>query len=141
MTHGTHAEGTPIIQMPCAENGSPDYCLECIGNMTIKCAWCGNPITIGRPITLYVPDKDFKVPDYAVRYIEGGVNALVGCFRMTCADGRGLSGHWLPPGKVERCMSPFELCLASVARGDPSAVVVGDTSNYPASVSAHSLKN
>lgn len=128
-------QSTTIMQMPLAENGHPDYCLECIGKMSIRCAWCGKPIAIGSPVTLYIPNDDFKVPDYAVCYSEGDSKALVGCLRWNCADtGADMSGHWIPPGKVHRLMSPIELCLQS-----GQAVIVGDTHNYPASVSLHPI--
>lgn len=132
---------TTIMEMPLAENGNPDYCLVCIGAMSIQCAWCGKPITIGDPVTLYVPEKDFEVPVHAVRYHEGdGPEALVGCLRWNCADtGGDLCGTWLPPGQVHRVPSPIELCLASCEEGRQSMVIVGDTHNYPGSVSVHPI--
>lgn len=132
-------ESVNLMKIPLAKNGRPDYCIECIGKMSIKCAWCGHPIVIGELITLHIPKKDSKVPDYAVHYTEDGVNALVGCSRMSCADGYDLCGRWLPPGKVIRIPSPLELCLASCERGEPSAVIVDDMSKYPGSVSLHPL--
>lgn len=124
---------TISMRMPLAKNGHPEYCLDCIGKMTIRCAWCGEPIIIGSPITLYTPKQSFVVPDYAVRYGEEG--ALVGCLRWACAvSGADLCGYWMPPGEVERVLSPIELCLQS-----GQAVVVGDTHNYPATASLHSI--
>lgn len=107
--HKTHKKGfvhdgesTSVMEMPLAKNGHPDYCLECIGKMGIRCAWCGEPITIGSPVTLYTPKKEFKVPDYAVRYGNGEEQALVGCLRWDCADtGADLCGYWVPPGVVK----------------------------------------
>lgn len=114
-------ENITIMQMPLAENGKPDYCLECIGNMSIKCAWCANPISIGSPITLYTPKDTFKVPDYAVAYTENGSKALVGCLGWDCArTGADMCGRWMPPGKVE--------------------VIVGNTHD-PSSISLHPLEH
>lgn len=123
-------ESVSLMKMPLAENGRPDYCIECIGKMSIKCAWCGHPIAIGDLITLYIPKKDYEVPNYAVRYSEGEADALVGCSRMNCADGCDLCGRWMPPGEVKRIPSPLELCLAA-----GGAVIVDDMSRYPDSVS------
>jgi len=125
-------EAETIMKMPLTENGNPDYCLKCIGEMSIKCAWCGNPITIGSPITLHTPQKDYEVPEYAVRYTEGGSNALVGCLGWNCAyTGADMCGRWMPPGKVERMPSPLELCMAS-----GGVVIVGDTHD-PSTISVH----
>jgi len=46
---------TVTIQMPLNEDKGLDWCLECIGKMAIRCAWCGEPILIGHPVTLYSP--------------------------------------------------------------------------------------
>lgn len=140
--HKTHKNGfmhngknMTIMEMPLSENGHPDYCLECIGKMSIRCAWCGEPITIGSSVTLYLPKKEFKVPDYAVRYGEGDDQALVGCLRWDCADtGADLAGRWLPPGVVHRVPSPYEVALQT-----GKIVMVGDTRDYPASMSLHDV--
>lgn len=121
-----------IMEMPLAKNGHPDYCLECIGKMSIRCAWCGEPITIGDPITLYHPKKEFEVPDYAVKYGESDKQSLVGCLRWDCADTLALCGQWMPPGVVRRAPSLFEIALQT-----GKMVLVDDTRNYPASVSFH----
>ncbi len=126
-------ESVNLMKMPLAKNGRPDYCLECLGKMSIKCAWCSHTIVIGDLITLYTPKKDYKIPNYAVRYTEDGADAFVGCSRMTCADGFDLCGRWMLPGKVERVPSPLELCLASCKAGKPSMVIVDVTSRYPES--------
>ena len=75
----TDGNDTMIMTMPLAANGNPDYCLDCIGNMSIQCAWCGGPIVIGSPITLYIPKDPSKVPTYATPYKRGNHMAFVGC--------------------------------------------------------------
>ncbi len=140
--HKTHKKGfmhdgesTTIMEMPLAENGHPDYCLDCIDKMSIRCAWCGKTITIGSPVTLYIPKKGFKIPDYAVSYGEGEQKALVGCLGWDCAEcGADLAGCWVPPGIVKRVPSPFEIAMQT-----GKIVMVGDTGNYPASVSVHDV--
>jgi len=114
--------------------------LDCIDNMTIKCAWCGGPIRIGNPVTLYVPDSSFEIPDYAVTHVEGDRTALVGCLDWDCAATWGdMSGLWVPPGKVERIMSPIERCIHSIHEGNPTAVFVADT-NDPRTISLRTMK-
>ena len=118
---------TTIIKMPKNESGSVDYCLDCIGKMTIQCAWCGNPIFIGDPITLYEPRDNFKVPEYAVVYNKGPLQ-LVGCLGWNCANtGADRAGFWLPgedgKGRVERVPTVYEALLG--AKG-PSMMIVGD---------------
>jgi hypothetical protein len=87
---------TITIQMSMNEYGSVDYCFDCISKMTIRCAWCGNPIFISDPVTLYTPYDDFKIPEYAVINNEKPLQ-LVGCLRRNCADtGADRAGFWLP---------------------------------------------
>jgi len=118
-----------IMTMPLAENKRPDYCLDCIGKMTIKCAWCSNDITIGSPVTLYTPVDTYEVPDHAVPYTEGGSKALVGCLGWECAcSGADRAGFWLPgedgKGRVHRVPTAIEILM-----GNPNAkaLIVHDT--------------
>ena len=136
-----------ILSLPLWKNGNPDYCIDCIANMSIKCAWCSHPIRVGDPITLYSPgprmdfisseepsevqrvraQDDFVVPDHAVVYCDDPL-MLVGCLRWDCADsGMDRQGFWFAPGKVHRVLSPIEMLLAG--GGDSRAVVVGDLSD------------
>ncbi len=97
---------TITTKMPINKNGSVDYCLDCIGKMAIKCAWCGNPIFIGTAVTIGLPVNDFKVPKYAVAYKKNPPQ-FVGCFSWNCADvGAGQAGFWMlgknGKGYVER---------------------------------------
>lgn len=126
MKDGDH---TTIMTMPLAENGSPDYCLDCIGKMTIQCAWCENRINIGSPITLYTPKDSYEVPDHAVPYTEGGSKALVGCLGWECAEtGGDRAGFWLPGddgrGRVQRVPTAFETLIGNP---DASMLLVNDT--------------
>ncbi len=88
--------------------------------MTIQCAWCGEPIFIGDPVTLYLPRyEDMEVPGHAVPYGKG---AFVGCLRWECAEsGTDRVGFWYPPGIVYRVLSPIEQCLQS-----DEMVIIGD---------------
>ncbi len=103
--------GECFLELP-VKDGKTSYCWDCLEAMTILCAWCGEPIFIGDPITLYSPtDENFEVPDYAVVY-NWELRQLVGCLRMNCADsGAGRAGFWVPPGKVFRVVSPAEMCM------------------------------
>lgn len=124
-----YGDSTVIMEMPLEDNGHPDYCLDCISKMTIRCAWCGEPIVIGSPITLYLPTEGLDIPDHAVRYSEGKEQALVGCLRWDCAHLANMSGYWMPPGEVERVISPLELCIQTGA-----VITVDNIQKYPESV-------
>ena len=109
------------MTMPPAKNKVPDYCLDCIGKMAIRCAWCGKPILIGDPVTLYTPEEGAEIPKYAVRY-SGDPRCLVGCLRFDCADtGADRSGFWVPPGLVKKVPSVIEMLMASQG---PSKVLI-----------------
>ncbi len=117
--------------MPLSENGKPDYCLECIGNMTIQCAWCENLIAIGSPITLYTPAEGYEVPGHAVPYTENSSKAFVGCLGWNCADtGGDRAGFWLPDddgkGKVHRVPTAIETLMSNP---DATMLIIQDTHN------------
>lgn len=125
-----------------------DYCITCYGNMTVLCAWCGGPIFVGDPITLYTPtsaasfrrspqqefefvhceELGFNIPKHAVIYNRNPLQ-LVGCLRMDCAEtGGDRMGFWEPgedgKGRVQRIKSVFEQALES-GRG----MVINDLSD------------
>lgn len=116
------------MQMPINKDGTVDYCLDCLGKMSIHCAWCGEPISIGDPITLYTPrDKEFEVPEEAVIYTQEPLR-LVGCLRWDCAHtGADRGGFWLPgedgQGQVEIVPSIYELAMSG---SGGSVVLVND---------------
>jgi len=139
-----------VMKMPKNKVGSVDYCLDCIGIMTVRCAWCCDPIFIGSSITLYSPgpregffssreptdaqekrkQKDFALPDGAVIYFEHPLT-LVGCLGWNCADtGADRAGFWLPgedgKGRVQRVPTVLETLLG--AEKD-SVLVVDDLSD------------
>lgn len=115
--------------MPKQEDGLPEYCLDCISKMAIRCAWCKDPIFIGDPITLYTPtNPDFEVHEHAVVYNKDPLQ-VVGCLGWNCADtGADRAGFWLPgndgKGSVSRVPTVFEMILGAE---EPSAVIVSDT--------------
>lgn len=109
------------LEMPLAENKKPDFCLDCISKMSIRCAWCGEPIHIGDPVTTLCVAQDYIPPEYAVRYED---NSFVGCLSWGCGEAIFRSGFWMPPGVVHRVMSPIEMVISS-----GSAVFVQDLSD------------
>lgn len=113
-----------FVEMPLADNGRPDYCLSCIGRMAIRCAWCGDQIHIGNPVTLYTPrSKDFMAPAGAVRYSEEPLR-YVGCLGWDCAEtGADRAGFWMPPGKVLRVPTVYEHLMGA---RDPGAIIISD---------------
>ncbi|MCC7004855.1 hypothetical protein IT397_02980 [Candidatus Nomurabacteria bacterium] len=122
-----------VVTMPLAKNGKPDYCIQCIAKMAIRCVNCGKSICIGDPIQLFldpkfssIGDGGRKLPEYAVRY-DKDPHSVIGCLRATCTDtGTGRSGFWIPPGKVNRMPSPMEMSLVC---GDYEGVIVQDLTN------------
>lgn len=104
-----------IMEMPLTENGHPDYCLECIGNMSTHCAWCGKQIFIGDQITLYALKEgaNVEINESSVSYELGGLTTYVGCVScyMGCTDIYS-SGCWLPgpdgKGMVELHLSIYQ---------------------------------
>lgn len=120
MAHGESL----VMSMTFSENSTPDCCLNCIAKMSIRCAWCGNPIHVGDPVTLYTPKKSFKAPEHAVRYDS----CLVGCLGWNCADsGADRQRFWIPPGKVARVPSPIEILMSKGDEGNMA--VFKDLSN------------
>lgn len=100
-------------KMPLVDNINPNYCLDCIGAMSILCAWCNQPITVGSPITLYEHNEDFDVPKHAVHHDE---RALVGCMRSNCADYKeDVAGIWV--GEVKKLSPRRRAHLISNMRG------------------------
>ncbi|MBP9856187.1 MAG: hypothetical protein KBC48_02715 [Candidatus Pacebacteria bacterium] len=80
----------------------------------IKCAWCGEAIVPGDPITLYTPRPDFVIPDHAQSVCDLGGHRvrLVGCPRPSCADsGADYAGTWEMPGKVVTRQTAYEMIV------------------------------
>lgn len=133
--HFTQIEGnieafgkTGKVKMPLNEVGGVDYCLECVGQMAIRCAWCKEVIWIGEPITLYTPMEAFEVPEGAIIYNQDPLQ-LVGCLGWNCADtGADRAGFWLPgdggKGVVYRVISGVEEAMMT-----QEISIVGDLSN------------
>jgi len=96
-----------VIEMSLEDNGRPNYCLECIGKMAIRCGWCGHQIHIGSFVTPYFPKGE--MPDYTVYDSDrpSGEKTVVGCERADCASSGGdYYAIWIPPGKVQRLRLP-----------------------------------
>jgi len=113
----------------------PQHCLQCLADMSIRCAWCREPILVGDPITLYTPRPTYEIPDHAVYYSDNPVQ-LVGCLRWDCADsGASRAGFWLPSeteagvAVVQRVLSPLEQCMMG-----GGTVIVNDASNVAEAV-------
>lgn len=113
------------------KHGETAHCSDCLAKMAIRCAWCGEPILIGHPITLYsAMNGDWVAPDYAVPYSEGEDDRsgrYLGCLRWKCAEmGGDRAGFWLPPGRVHRVPTAVEMMMADLARGGDGVVVIPD---------------
>ncbi len=102
--------GKAVIIMNIEDIGhkGPGYCLECLGQMSIRCVWCGESILVGEPITLYRQRVGVPIPTHAVSYIKNGRTVFVGCLDWNCADsGADICGYWMPPGVVEPIPPPI----------------------------------
>lgn len=117
------------------KRGTTEYCLDCIGKMTIRCVWCGGTIWVGDPITLYAAGEEgdgrSARPD-ATSYQEDEHDEwgrYIGCLRVGCAvTGGDRSGFWVIPGRVERVPTAWELSQADLARGGDGIVIINDLS-------------
>lgn len=117
-----------ITEMPEMEGGGLAYCLDCLGKMAIRCAWCGKAIFIGNPVTLYSA-QDRTIPEGATVY-DAERGSVVGCLGWNCADtGADRAGFWLPDpnnpgtGYVHRIMTAYEQVMAT-----GQIVIIEDTS-------------
>ena len=128
--HKTKAKGViryfgheDIMRNKFEDNGSPDYCFDCLVKMTIQCTWCGEPITVGSPVCMSIPvDPEYKIPEFAVKHNNG----YVGCLRSSCSDGgMDRNGFWMPPGEVLRVPTIFEILL----HNNGEAIIIHDIGN------------
>ncbi|MGH7238695.1 MAG: hypothetical protein ACREHG_01380 [Candidatus Saccharimonadales bacterium] len=91
---------------------NPDYCCSCLTNMARRCPVCGNMILVGNPIRLVQILEGFILPDCAVwrdpTLRDPEISWFVAC--LECADTVAeRSGFWVPPGRVRRVKSLFQL--------------------------------
>jgi len=103
----------------------PEYCLECLAQMSIRCAWCKSPICIGQPITLYsLKERSYTLPpEGVIEFKDGDRVCYVGCLRWNCAgSGADRAGFWVSPGEVRRVPTVYEAILAG-GQGDRPFIV------------------
>ena len=92
-----------------AFRGEIEFCYKCVADMAIRCVWCGELILIGDPVTLNSPNKDFKIPNWAVVYQTEPLK-LVGCGRTSCCFSRAdYRGYLAPEGKILKNLSFLQL--------------------------------
>jgi hypothetical protein len=109
-------------------------CAGCFLRLGISCAWCGHPIMLGDPITLYQPKDGLEHMPNSATY-EG---AWVGCMRMGCADtGADRAGFWVADekfekGMVKRVPTAFEMMGTMLAMGkQPTMIIIPDLFEQP----------
>lgn len=117
---------TITTKMPRNDDGSVDYCLDCIRKLAIQCARCDEPIFIGDPITLSTPCDEFQIPEHAVVYKRDPLQ-LVGCLGWNCAEtGADRAGFWMPgedgKGCVERMLTAYEAILGVKGTAIPTLI-------------------
>lgn len=106
------------------------YCSNCLEQSCIQCAWCGESIKVGHPVTLYSPREGVVMPDHAVLYTKDPLR-YIGCVRRTCCDIFDRQGFWHPPGRLYRVASATEESLLAIQRGESGVVIcnnIGDVS-------------
>ncbi len=117
-------DGTDLMHLG---DKQPHWCIDCINQLAIPCAWCGGSIYPGDPITLYSPTDPAYQPkhDKAVRYRERPMT-YVGCLRCACAEsGADRTGFWHPPQGVYRHPTVIELLQANPGKG----IIMNDLSD------------
>jgi hypothetical protein len=102
--HSTRRKGrvtafgeTTVLETPLDAKGKPYICLECLGEMSIKCAYCHGTIFPFDSITLYSPGTLYKPEEGSITFGKNPVR-FVGCLRPACvSEKRGFfSAVWLP---------------------------------------------
>jgi hypothetical protein len=87
--------------MPLSNNDCPDYCLDCVSKMSIRCAWCAEPIHVGDEISFYSPIEPYlsrRSPIIGHTKVGG---RYIGCTKCKLQKSdSGPSGIWSLPGKV-----------------------------------------
>lgn len=94
-----------------------EYCPDCLKQMTVPCAWCGRPIFIDDPITLYRKLSDYRTIENSVA-LPHDSSRWVGCMRMDCAESAAdRAGMWVPgengKGEVFRLPTPLEIIFSN----------------------------
>ncbi len=115
---------------------SHEFCPDCWPKQAIKCAWCGEPIYLGDPVTLYSPNNsNFVVPAHAMVYQQKPLQ-LVGCMGWDCAlSGMDRAGFYVAPGKIQRVQTGMEQMLLRIAGGNNEPLVISDISDPRQAVS------
>lgn len=111
-----------LAELPVVDD-TTTYCHDCLGKMTIRCAWCSRSIFVGKPITLSVQPLAAQMPAYA-RYLnldEG--RAYIGC--AACAkpeDNR--TGFWTQPGTAILNPPSFAIYKQSLSADGKTEIIV-----------------
>lgn len=112
------------LQMPINNHGSVDYCLNCIGKMTIQCVLCGEPIFVPEPVALVKRDQNDDIPPHAVLYLEEQ-QVWIACLGPQCALPALRVGFWMPgdngKGHIRSVTPPAKMAMQS-----GKAVIVKD---------------
>ena len=122
---GEHVE----LESPVNDDGIVPFCASCLAGMTIRCAWCEQPIFISNMITLYSPRRgDRAIPMHAT-ILSAQNRQLVGCERTSCAmTGADYCGFWIPSGRMRNGrwiggVRPFKSALErALESGQPMIV-------------------
>ncbi len=145
--HTTKREGavtargrTQIVKLPSNKFDGVDYCLDCVGAMTITCAWCQQPIFIGDFVILLRIDEALRMPhEGATVYQDGESKRFVGCSSQLCLPEEGgkiarelmiaQGAIWLSPGYAHKIMpvSLEQMLKSGVFASSPETVQISTT--------------
>lgn len=72
-----------------------EYCSRCLEKMSIRCAFCGEPIFVGDAVGLYAPSGASNLPEFGEPYSLAPLEFIV-CQRAGCAEKAKPVGIWVP---------------------------------------------
>lgn len=109
-----------------------NYCANCFLKLGIPCAFCGSPIILGSPITLYRLRPGCKPAHQDALCFDGDV--YIGCLNPGCAHSPlAIAGFWVPdedadPPAAQVALIGSELFVKLVKEGRlPGTIIETET--------------
>ncbi len=88
-----------IVQVPPGNDRA--YCAKCVVKSAIVCAWCGEIIWPGDPVSLMAPleTKFYKQLEGSFCF-DRETMTMIGCLRPGCSSRFDVAGFWAVPGRI-----------------------------------------
>lgn len=102
------------VNLETSPDGTPKLCLHCLGEASIRCAWCGGTILPGDKVTSSPPEKYFTLPSYAVKHPASSNEKpeYIGCTHPDCNGTRWEKcGHLGSDGEIHGKKSRLQRIL------------------------------